>query len=457
MTSQNELKQIMDHALLHGAEYVELYLQSEEQTNALISQKTIERVKFDHSIGLGIRLWKNNRVGFGYQSTTSVSQGAALIDSLLANIGQLPEDKEIKPAYPDIDDFAWTADVDIIDSELKNLTPTQITDALMQQVNAAFDYSSLVSICREAHFTRHLYDVTLVNSLGYSNSYEKTCWDTEMALIATKDANSKMKFHGAAGLACKDWNPQQVGEAAAQKSIISLGGIKVPYAKLPVVIHNAAMHPILSMITPAFYAERIDKKLSILEEYEGQIIASPQVKLVNDGRMDGGYFSAPFDGEGTPTQRTTLVDRGILHGFLHTQSTARKRSISSTGNAFRPSFKNVPTSAHQNLFLDPRKTDPESLVTTMSDGFYLYDTIDSRSIDIVSGKVSLNADGLMVRNGKFEEAVSGVSVSADLFDFLKGIKEIANDLTFSLIHPYFGGGFVGSPTVLIKEMTIVGK
>lgn len=448
---------LFTEATTHGADAIEIYRENISETSVLISQRTVEVIRSVTGTGFGLRLWKDHRVGFGYSSSSDVTTLKKLVHQILANIELLPPSEGIKPAPAQFEDFNWMGDITIVDTAIQQVNPRVLADRLLAQVEAAFAYSSLVKICREARISVRSMDIRLVHSEGLDRSYEKTSWDTELALIGEKNADRKMKFHGAAGVFLDDWNAEAIGEQAAQKTIISLGGTKQPFCNVPVIINNAAMIPILAMIAAGFYGERVDNHMSIFADREGQTIASPHVTLIHDGRMERGYLTAPFDGEGIPCQRTTIIERGRLHGFLHTTESARKRGIVSTGNAVRTSYTQQPGAGHSNLFLQPLKHSPEDLARGMPEGFYLFDTIDPRAIDIIRGKIQLNGDGLWISNGAFGQAISDVSVSADLMDFLKDIDVVANDMLFQPMHPFFGGGYVGSPTVRVKNMTVVGQ
>ena len=181
-----------------------------------------------------------------------------------------------------------------------------------------------------------------------------------------------------------------------------------------------------------------------------QTVGSAAVTLVDDGRLLEGQSAAPFDDEGVPTARKVLVDRGVLRGFLHNTRTATKAGSESTGNASRGGYRTVPGVSPSNLFFSPGGSSPEDVLRQAGRAVYVQEVSGLHSgANPVSGEFSVGAVGLRLEGGALGEPLREMTIASTLLDVLKGITALGSDLRFLL-------GGLGSPTVLVGEMTVGG-
>jgi PmbA protein len=182
------------------------------------------------------------------------------------------------------------------------------------------------------------------------------------------------------------------------------------------------------------------------------MVASEVVTLVDDGRLMDGPSAAPVDDEGVPTSRTPVVDAGTLRGFLHNTATARRAGTSSTGNASRPSYRGVPGVAPSNLFLEPGPDEPEAILRRAGRAIYVQDVTGVHSgANPVSGEFSVGATGLRVAHGDLGEPLREMTIASTLPEVLRRVEAVGSDLRF-----FPGGGSLGTPTILVGEMTVAG-
>ena len=163
--------------------------------------------------------------------------------------------------------------------------------------------------------------------------------------------------------------------------------------------------------------------------------------------MVGGFGSAPFDGEGLPTRRTVIVERGVLKSYLLNTYMARKLNMESTGNASRGITGNAGI-GHGNFFLEPGEKTPDEIIRGVKDGFYVTELIGG-GVNTVTGDYSRGAVGIWIRGGELAFPVSEVTIASTMQEMLNGIAEIGNDLEFR--------GSVSAPTIMLGEMTVAGR
>jgi PmbA protein len=180
---------------------------------------------------------------------------------------------------------------------------------------------------------------------------------------------------------------------------------------------------------------------SYLADAIGETIGSPLVTIVDDGRLSGGLGSAPFDAEGTPTQRTIVFERGVLKSFLFDTYYARRLGARSTGNASGGGI------GVHNFYLQAGDRTLDGLIAATPRGVLVYDTIGFAT-EYASGTYSRGARGMWIENGELAYPVDGFTIASNFRAMLAGIDAVADDLRFD-------GSFV-APSFRIAEMTISG-
>src|SRR5205814_7833573 len=164
------------------------------------------------------------------------------------------------------------------------------------------------------------------------------------------------------------------------------------------------------------------------------------------GRMRGGIVSDPWDGEGVPTRRNVLIDRGRCAMFVYDCYHARRAGVRPTGSGVR-SYGSLPHTGYHNLHLEPGSETPESILARADRGFYMDDQ-GSFGFNDVTGDYSYQAQGHWIEHGVKTFPVEGVTVASNALDMLRNVVAVGNDLRFD--------SSVTAPTLLIAEMTVSG-
>jgi PmbA protein len=168
-----------------------------------------------------------------------------------------------------------------------------------------------------------------------------------------------------------------------------------------------------------------------------------------DAVRGGGIGSAPFDGEGVPTSRTVLIDKGVLKQYLYNTYTAAKDGVSSTGNGVRSSFKGTPEVGVTNFFIEAGHTPAEEIIKGVANGLYVTEVMGMHTANPISGDFSVGVSGLLIEDGEVTRPVRGIAMGGNIMELFNRIDVVGNDLQFF--------GSKGSPTIRIAEMTISGR
>jgi PmbA protein len=269
------------------------------------------------------------------------------------------------------------------------------------------------------------------------------------------DANGKMQRDGwwssARRLKLLE-SPEAVGAEAARRTLRRLGARRVPTQRVPIIFAPETARTLIGSVFEAASGDAIWRGASFLAGKLGETIGATNLTIVDDNTMllptgVGGFGSSPFDDEGLPSQRTVVVERGMLRNYLLNTYTARKLGMKSTHNAAR-GLAGAPGIGCGNLYLEPGEPTPEQIIGEVRAGLYVT-SLMGFGTNLVTGDYSRGATGLWIENGRLTHAVEEVTIAGNLAEMLRNVTAIGNDLVFR--------GSVASPTIRIDGMTIAGE
>jgi TldD protein len=195
----------------------------------------------------------------------------------------------------------------------------------------------------------------------------------------------------------------------------------------------------------------------------GERVAAKGITIVDDGTLAGRRGSLTIDDEGTPTSCTTLIEDGILKGFMQDRMNSRLLGVPATGNGRRESFAHAPMPRMTNTLMLGGDKDPEEIVADLKDGIYATN-FGGGQVDITSGKFVFQCtEAYKVKNGKIGEPVKGATLIGDGPTVLTQIRHLGNDMALDPgigVCGKAGQGVpvgVGQPTVYIEDITVGGS
>jgi PmbA protein len=241
-------------------------------------------------------------------------------------------------------------------------------------------------------------------------------------------------------------SPKSVGETAAQRVLRRLGAQKIKTREVPVVFDPETAASLLRNLASALSGYSLYKGASFLAGRLGSKIGSELLTVIDDGTMPGALGSKPFDGEGLPTRKKIVVEKGVLQTYLLDTYSGRKLGYPSTGNASR-SVGEPPGVAPTNFYLSAGKYAPEAIIASVQDGFYVTELIGF-GVNLVSGDYSRGAVGQWIEKGKLAYPVEEVTIAGNLKEMLQNIEMVGNDLEMR--------SRIVAPTLKISRMTVAG-
>ncbi|WP_366556599.1 metalloprotease TldD [Aquibaculum sediminis] len=253
-----------------------------------------------------------------------------------------------------------------------------------------------------------------------------------------------------------------VAEAIRQAEV-NLGSVDAPAGEMPVLLGPGWPGILLhEAIGHGLEGDFNRKKTSAFAGLMGQRVAAPGVTVVDDGTIADRRGSLTVDDEGTPSQRTVLIEDGILTGYMQDRQNARLMGMQATGNGRRQSYAHIPMPRMTNTVMLAGDREPEELLRSMKRGLYAVN-FGGGQVDITSGKFTFSCtEAYLVEDGKIGPAVKGATLIGNGPDVLTKVTGIGNDMT---LDPGIGTcgkdgqGVpvgVGQPSLLVSAITVGG-
>ncbi len=303
---------------------------------------------------------------------------------------------------------------------------------------------------------------SMINSRGFSAAYRSSYCGISVTPIA-QDAGGSMQrdyWYSSARAARLLQSPEEVGRIAAQRALRRLGARRVTTQRCPVVFAPEMARSLMSNLLGAANGDAIYRKSSIFTGRLGEQVAGENITMIDDGTLvldhgldgsgrlrAGGFGTSPFDGDGLPTRRSVIVERGILRSLMLNTYSARKLSMQSTAKASR-GLAGTPGIGGGNYFLQPGEVTPEEIIAGVPSGLYVLQTM-GHGVNLVTGDYSVGASGLWIENGELAFPVEQITIAGNLKEIFCNIAAIGNDLEFR------GAGAV--PTLRVEGLTVAGS
>ncbi len=216
------------------------------------------------------------------------------------------------------------------------------------------------------------------------------------------------------GVACarelRKFDPERAGSEAGRTAVLADNPREGWKGRFKVLFHPLAFAPILESAGEAASIFAVEAGFSFLEGKIGRRIGGDNFTLIDDGTLEGGLLSRPFDAEGVPTRRNTIVERGVLRGYLHNTSTAKKYGTATTANA------GLLNPRPWNIILPPGDVSEEDILSELGDGIYVTNAWYTRFQNYTAGDFStVPRDGVfLVEGGEITGSLGGIRISDNM-------------------------------------------
>ena len=445
--SQDLARDILGEAKQKGASDGDVVMVESDSFFVTVRLSEVEKISQAQEKRLGLRLF------FG-----SSSASASTSDISRKSVEQLVEDtvqmarataQDPHSGLPDAQELAREIpDLDLLDDESRAVSVEEKIQMAVETEKFALGFDSRITNSEGAEFSNNFGRVIYANSHGFAGEYFGSTFGHSVAPVAKSNGSMQRDYWYSSNRKFgRLESPKTVGEKAAQRVLRRLGGRKVKTCEVPIVFDPDIAGSLLRNLSSALSGYSLYKGASFLIGKLETAIASQWVTVIDDGTIPGALGSRPFDGEGLPIRKKTVVDRGRLQSYLLDTYSGKKLGMASTGNASR-SVGEPPGVAPSNFYLAPGAYSPDEIIGSVESGLYLTELIGF-GVNLVTGDYSRGAAGVWIENGELTYPVEEVTIAGNLKEMLQNIEMVGNDLEMR--------GRIAAPTIKISRMTVAGN
>ena len=430
-----------------GFSEYEVYYVDRESLGISVYKEEVEKYNLNNSAGLSFRGKLGDRIGYSYTEILDEDAIDMLVKKAKENVSAI-ENNDIQFIYEGDKEYKK---ISTYYEALENLAPDKLINIAINMEKEAKKYCDKVESFSGCAISYSSGKYGIINSKGL-NLKNKSNLLTAYVVPIVKDGENM--YDGCGYVVAKsldEIDPAKIAKMGVDEALSKIGATSIPAGNYKVIINNEAMVSLLSTFAGIFSGDAVQKGLSLLKGKEGEIIASDIVNLVDDPHLKDGLASVAFDDEGVATVKTYLIQDGKLNTLLHNLKTANKAGVKSTGNGFKASYASPISVSPTNFYIEPGVNSVEEMTKKIDKGLIITDLAGLHSgANSITGDFSLAAKGFYIENGVKTHPVEQITVAGNFFTLLTDIEEVGNDLKFPM-------SSVGSPSIMIKELSIAGE
>ncbi len=430
-------------ALEKGCENAEVYATSSDGFSVNVLNAEIIKYAVERSKGLNLRVLFDGKTGYAYTEVFEDPESlvAHAIDNAKAieNTDESPMQGACE--YPEITKKPNPV-VDLSEEEKIDLALAMERDTLAADARVnRMGYCSVDTGVIETHIS---------NTLGLNADSTERVSYAVLAPILRDGEEEHESYSFKFGPEMTEY--AGIIKESIENALMQFNASAVDSGEYRILLRNDAAGDLLSAFSSMFFAERVQKGLSLLGGKLGQPIASEAVTIVDDP------FEADnpraFDAEGVPSVLTSVVEKGVLKSYLYNLKSARKDGVASTSNAGRMGPAGAVTTAPSNFYIGKGEKSFDELRTALGNGLIITELSGLHAgLNPISGDFSLIAKGQLVENGEIVRSVDQITVAGNFLALMQGIEAVGSDLRFG---PPMSGR-IGCPSLLIGKLVVSGK
>jgi TldD protein len=273
--------------------------------------------------------------------------------------------------------------------------------------------------------------VTVANSEGLLSGDDRTRTRIGVQAVARRGETVETGHEtlgGHRGFELLEDDPGTIAAQAAGKALTLLDAGPAPAGSMPVVVGGGFGGVLFHEMTGhGLEADHVQKGASVYAGKLGEQVARPLLSAYDDGRLPGEWGTDAIDDEGTPTQKTLVVDEGRIVSYLYDRLRAQRDGVPSTGNGRRESFRHLPIPRMTNTYIAPGESTPEGMIAEVEKGFYAASfgggQVDPATGDFVFGV----SEGYLIEGGKVTRPCRGATLIGNCLEALAAIDAVADD------------------------------
>ena len=425
--AERDIERYLAAALSAGGEYADLYFEYLTSTSISLDESMVKSASQGISAGCGVRVVSGERTGYAYTDDLAPERivHAARTAALIAS----------GPAKTPV--------VGLGEAKLQNLYPVALpsvaadvkakVDLVMRADAVARQYDPRIKEVRAAYADELRQILVIGSDATYAEDWQPLA-RLSVSCIAKSDGNSSRGQSGGGGRVALEYfttekTPEHFAKEAARQAIIQLDAREAPAGEMEVVLGPGWPGILLhEAIGHGLEADFNRKGTSAFAGLLGKRVASEKCTVVDNGTLPSRRGSINVDDEGSPTQQTVLIERGILKGYLSDKLSAKLMGIPDTGNGRRESYEHIPMPRMTNTYMLAGEDAPEDIIRSVKRGVFAVN-FGGGQVDITNGKFVFSAsEAYLIENGQVTAPLKNCSLIGNGPDVLTRVSMVGNDL-----------------------------
>ncbi|MGI2021547.1 metalloprotease TldD [Shewanella glacialipiscicola] len=450
----------------HKIDYSDLYFQGSRHESWVLEDGIIKDGSFHIERGVGVRAISGEKTGFAYADdiTPAALSAAAEAARGIASAGEQTQVRAFKrrkalALYDSLDPIAAM-------EEVKKINLLKEADAFIRSLDSRI-IQVVVSLAGVHE------EILIAASDGTLAADIRPLVRFNCSVIL--EENGKRERGGAGGGGRHDYGVLMASDdtglpmcfafarEAVRQAQVNLNAIDAPAGEMPVVLGNGWPGVLLhEAVGHGLEGDFNRKGSSAFSGKMGQLVTSKLVTVVDDGTLPNRRGSLSIDDEGVPTQRTVLIEDGILKGYIQDKLNARLMGVAPTGNGRRESYAHLPMPRMTNTYMTAGESDPSEIIKSVKKGIYA-PNFGGGQVDITSGKFVFSAsEAYLIENGEVTQAIKGATLIGNGPEAMSQISMVGNDMALDQGVGVCGKDGqsvpvgVGQPTLKLDRLTVGG-
>jgi PmbA protein len=435
-------------ALKKGATQAEAYFYEDQAINVGINLGQISKSQKNIDRGVGVRVTVNKAVGFAY---TNIINDSEALEKAISNALSAAKASNPDPAWHGFPPKKPVANVEkTFDGKIVDLHAEDLVQLATEMLDSAVEVGKNVYPIEGGIGCAYIANA-IANSNGVSAFDRGTVIECSLETLAKDGAKvtpACFEFNSSRNY---DIDPKWVGKEAARLALSALKTKPVETKTTKLILTQFALGELLGYtLLNAIKADSVQRGQSPFKGKIGEVVTSENLSIYDDGLMPGGMRSWSFDAEGVPQQKTAIIKKGVLRGFLYDYYSAKKDGVESTGNAARAGYLSTPSIGATNFHIMPGNKTADEIMNEVDDGLIVYFLQGAHSSNPVSGEFSVVASpAWKIKDGKIAYASSGIMLAGNIFELLKNITVIGSNERQM--------GQLVAPWVMVENVRVIGK
>ena len=427
-----------------GATQTEVYLQFINKLEIKIERGAVRVASKSQDAGCGIRSVIGKRTGYSFITAINREDVFQTVhDSISAARSSVPDEQFVTlPSHS----ISYPAIKGIYDERVAELTAEEASELMVRGVSSCKEVSGLEKNLIQGLVSATSFTTVIMNSLGLNCYNQRTEMKLSLVAVIGEGDQQCSSWEETASCRLEHIEPEVIGRKAAENALSLRSARTIQGGDMQLILVPQALEQLLGEgLVPAVNARQVQDNRSYLVDSLGSTIAPSFVNIVDDGLIEGGVGSRSFDGEGSPSKRTAIVDSGVLTSYLHDSYTSNRVQVENTSNASRSSYQDLPLISQSNLVVNPGHGSRDDLVQEMDRGVLCRFTVDSPNM--VTGELSaLVMEGFYIRRGEIQHALKNTLFGTTMQSLLKNISIVGSDVERR--------GSVITPSVVVDSVKI---